>query len=52
MCSLDHYNYVMWLFIHLNEMANLHKTHPAIYEEFLKGNFTVQKLHWTTTMSK
>lgn len=60
MYILDHYNYVSWLLVHLNEMANVQKSHSAVYEEFHKGKFTVQKkttenfekLHSTTTMTK
>ena len=33
MSILDHFNYASWLPVHLNEMANLHKTHPDVYEE-------------------
>ena len=40
---LDHYNYPSWLPVHLNETANLHKTHPAVYEECVKRKLTVQK---------
>ena len=33
-----------WLLVHLNEIANLHKTHPAVYcKKCVKGKLTMQK---------
>ena len=44
MFILNHYNYMGWLLVHLNEIANLHKTHPAVYcKKCVKGKLTVQK---------
>ena len=60
MFILDYYNYVRHLPVHLNEMANIHKTHPAAYEELLQGKWekkkkkkeNFQNLHSTTTINK
>lgn len=41
----DHTNYARWLLIHIRDMAQLPEKHPELYEEYLKGNFTVQKSH-------
>ena len=43
MLALDHHNYVRWLPVHINEMSQLQLNHPDVYEEFLKGKFSVQK---------
>ena len=43
MFALDHHNYARWLPVHINEMSQLQKNHPGVYEEFLKGKFSVQK---------
>ena len=43
MVALDHYNYARWLPVHINEMSQLQQNHPDVYEEFLKGIFSVQK---------
>ena len=40
---MDHTNYAHWLPIHVRDMVELPEKHPAIYEEFLKGNFVVQR---------
>ena len=40
---LDHTNYARWLPIHVRDMVDLAVKHPAVYEEYLKGNFVVQK---------
>lgn len=41
--SLDHINYARWIPVHLRDMVNLHRNHPHIFNEFIKGNFTVKK---------
>ena len=43
MFSLDHYYYERWMPVHLNEMRQLHLTHPRVYQQFVIGKFTVQK---------
>ena len=43
MFALDHHNYARWLPVHINEMSQLQQNHPDVYEEFLKGIFSVQK---------
>ena len=43
MFALDHHNYARWLPVHINEMSQLQQNHPGVYEEFLKGKFSVQK---------
>ena len=43
MFALDHRNYARWLHVHINEMSQLQQNHPGIYEEFLKGKFSVHK---------
>ena len=43
MFALDHHNYARWLPVHINEMSQLQKNHPGVYEEFLKGKFSMQK---------
>lgn len=40
---LDHTNYARWLPIHVRDMVGLAESHPQVYAEYLKGNFTVQK---------
>ena len=41
--ALDHSNYARWLPIHVRDMVELNVKHPAVYDEYVKGNFTVQK---------
>ena len=41
--ALDHTHYSRWVPIHLRDMVSLKEYHPDIYEEFMKGNFTVKK---------
>ena len=41
--SLDHFNYSRWISVHLRDMVTLSHLHPQIYDNFLKGYFTVQK---------
>ena len=43
MFLLDHHNYARWLPVHIRSMINLDSEQPILYEEFLKGHFTVQK---------
>ena len=43
MFALDHHNYATWLPVHINEMSQLQLNHPGVYEQFLKGKFSVQK---------
>ena len=43
MFSLDHHNYARWLPVYINEQTALQQHHPQLYEEFMKGKFTVQK---------
>ena len=39
---LDHTNYARWLPIYVRDIVELAVKHPAVYEEYLKGNFVVQ----------
>ena len=38
----DRQNYARYLSIHFMEMTNLEEKHKVIFDEFMKGNFTVQ----------
>lgn len=40
---MDHTNYARWLPIHVRDMVELPEKHPAVYEEFIKRNFVVQR---------
>ena len=40
---LDHTNYARWLPVHVRDMVQLPERHPEVHEEFLKGNFVVQR---------
>ena len=40
--ALDHTHYAKWIPVHLRDMASLREHHPAIYAEFLKGNFATK----------
>lgn len=40
---LDHFNYARWLSVHIRDMQELPITNPAVYVEFVKGKFTVNK---------
>ena len=40
---LNHTSYARWLPIQVRDMVELAVKHPAVYEEYLKGNFVVQK---------
>ena len=39
----DHYNYSIWLSVHLFDLMTLKHLHPAVYHEMMKGNFSFQK---------
>lgn len=41
--ALDHYHYARAVAVHLRDMLTLQERHPAIYAEFCKGNFTVNR---------
>ena len=41
--SLDHTNYARWIPVHLRDMVTLAEKHPAVHQEILNGNFTVNK---------
>ncbi len=43
MFLMNHTNYARWAPIHLRDMVMLDVNHPQLYQEFLKGHFTVQK---------
>ena len=40
--TYDKHNYTRYLTFHYIEMINLEENHPSIYQEFTKGNFSVQ----------
>ena len=40
---MEHTNYARWLPVHVRDMVQLRERHPEVYEEFLKGNFVVQR---------
>ena len=40
--AYDRHNYAGYLTFHYIEMINLEENHPSIYQEFMKGNFSVQ----------
>jgi hypothetical protein len=41
--SLYHTHYTRWIPAHLRDMVTLAEKHPAVYQEFLHGNFTVKR---------
>ena len=41
--ALDHTHYARWISVHLCDMESLREHYPAIYAEFLKGNFAMKK---------
>ena len=41
--QFNHINYSRWLPVHIADLVNLSTTHSKVYQEFLKGNFAVQK---------
>ena len=43
MFSPNHTNDARWLSVHIQDMNNFHKTHPAIESEFHHGHFMVHK---------
>ena len=40
--AYDRFNYSRYLTAHLGEMLALEENHPFVYNEFCKGNFTIQ----------
>ena len=40
--AYNRHNYARFLTFHYIEMINLEENHPSIYQEFMKGNFSVQ----------
>ena len=40
--AYDRHNYARYLTFQYIEMINLEENHPSIYQEFMKGNFSVQ----------
>ena len=43
--ALDHTNYSRWIPVHIRDMLSLPTTHPAVFQQFMSGNFVVQKTH-------
>ena len=43
MFDFDHANYARRRPINIKDMTQLKETVPSVYEEFIKGNFVVQK---------
>lgn len=41
--ALDHVHYARWTSVHIRDMVALPNTQPSVYEEFLNGNFVIQK---------
>ena len=41
--ALDHTHYARWVPVHLRDMVTMQSCLPSVYNEFLKGNFTVKK---------
>ena len=41
--ALDYTHYSRWVPVHLCDMVSLKECHPNVYEEFMKGKFTVKK---------
>ena len=39
----DQTNYARWLSVHIRDMLSLCDSHPDVYAEFVKGNFTASK---------
>lgn len=42
---MDHYHYSRWMTVHLKDLLALHDNCPTVHEEFMKGNFVLQKSH-------
>lgn len=40
---MGHTNYARWLPVHIRDMIGLKSCHPAVYTEFQRGHFVVQK---------
>ena len=40
--AYDRQNYARYLTLHLMKMVNLEENHRCIYDDFMKGNFSVQ----------
>ena len=40
--AYDKQNYTCYLTLHYIEMINSEENHPSIYQEFMKGKFSVQ----------
>ena len=41
--ALDHVHYSRWLLVHIRDLVCLKERHPALFDEFRKGNFVVQR---------
>ena len=41
--TLDHTNYARWIPVHLHDLGALQKQRPEVYQELVKGAFTVRK---------
>ena len=41
--ALDHIHYSRWIPVHLRDMVSLQECHHDVYEEIMKGKFTVKK---------
>ena len=41
--ALDHTNYARWMPVHLHDLGALQKQRPEVYQELVKGAFTVRK---------
>ena len=41
--SMDRPNYSRWLPVYIADMQQLNKTHPRVYEEFMKGNQSISR---------
>ena len=42
--ALDHYNYALWLSVHVRDMVSIHTKIPDLAQEFDKGMFVVYTL--------
>ena len=50
--ALDRTHYARWGSVHIRDMLELAAKHSPIHEEFVKGNFTLQKtLHAFSSMA-
>ena len=41
--ALNHYNYARWLSVHIHDLQRISVVFPDVYNEFLSGNFVLQK---------